>query len=205
VVEGEASLCSDGVDRFSGRELNLFDEVFVGGLGKAFAFFLVEVDVVYPERSIKSGLGGPCKGRATTVLRYGKVLELSEFECDADFVVLEGNERDTETIVSAVEELKRYVEYVFIVGGGKFSVGSYVTYHASIATFVASLVGKFVPDVEPVTILFVDLGATNFEVVIVNEGVAYIGYPGPFGGTRGNTFSEGGTEVHFSYYIGIAG
>jgi len=64
-------------------------------------------------------------------------------------------------------------------------------------------VGEFIPDVEPVTVLFVDLGAANFEVVVVNEGVAYIGYPAPFG--VGYTRTEGGTEVHFGYYIGIAG
>jgi len=43
-------------------------------------------------------------------------LELVEFEGDAYFVVLEGNEGDAETVVSAVEELERYVEGVFIVG-----------------------------------------------------------------------------------------
>ena len=133
-------------------------------------------------------------------------MELNEFEVDADFVVLEGNEGDAEAIVSAVEELKGYVYYVGIVGSRKVSVGGYVTYHAGIAAFLAYFVGKFIPDVEPVTVLFVDLGAANFKVVVVNDGVAYIGYPAPFG-TRGTsvTIAEGGTEVHLGYYVGIAG
>ena len=45
----------------------MFDEVFVCGLGEAFAFFLVEVDVVDPERGIECGLGCPCEGRARAV------------------------------------------------------------------------------------------------------------------------------------------
>ena len=108
-------------------------------------------------------------------------MELNEFEVDTDFVVLEGDEGDTEAIVSAVEELEGYVEYIGIVAEGKVSVGRYVTYHAGIATFLAYFVGKFIPDIEPVTVLFVDLGAANFKVVVVNKGMAYIGYPSPFG------------------------
>jgi len=64
-------------------------------------------------------------------------------------------------------------------------------------------VGEFVPDVEPVAVLLVDLGAANFEVVVVDEGVAEAGYPRPFGG--GYTGTYGGTEVHLGYYIGVAG
>jgi hypothetical protein len=33
-------------------ELEGFDEVFVGGLGEAFTFFRVKVDVVYKERAV---------------------------------------------------------------------------------------------------------------------------------------------------------
>ena len=130
-------------------------------------------------------------------------MKLGEFEGDADFVVLEGNEGNAEAIVSAVEELEGYVEYVGVVAGGKVSVGSYVTYHAGIAAFLAYFVGEFIPDIEPVTVLFVNLGAANFKVVVVNEGVAYIGYPAPFGCRF--TGTEGGTEVHFGYYICITG
>ena len=94
----------------------MFNEVFVGGLGEAFAFFLVEVDVVYPERRIEGRFGGPSKSATSAVEAAGEVLELGEFEGDAYFVVLESNEGDTETVVSAVEELERYVEGVGIVG-----------------------------------------------------------------------------------------
>jgi len=183
----------------------LFDEVFVCGLGKAFTFFLVEVDVVYPERRIEGGLGCPCEGRSRAIVAYGEVLELYEFEVYAYFVVLEGDEGDTETIVSAVEEVEGYIYYVFIVSVGEVSVGGYVTLHVSIATFLAYLVGEFIPDVEPVTVLFVDLGATDFEVVVVDDGVAYVGYPRPLVTSTGITATEGGAEVHLGYYIGITG
>jgi len=204
VVEGEASTGVDGVDGFSGGELYLFDEVFVGGLGETFAFFLVEVDVVYPERSIEGGFGYPGEGRASAVGVDGEVLELSKFKSDADFVVLEGNERDAEAIVSAVEELEGYVEYIGGLGLVKGGDVGYVTNHAGVATFLAYFVGEFVPDVEPVTVLFVNLGAANFEVVVVNEGVSYAGYPGPFVAGTSITGTKGGAEVHFGYYVGIA-
>ena len=152
----------DGVNGFSGGELYLFDEVFVGGLGETFAFFLVEVDVVNPERAIEGGFGYPGEGRASVVGVDGEVLELSEFEGDADFVVLEGDERDAEAIVSAVEELEGYVEGVGSVCLGEGGVFRYVTDHAGIAAFLAYFVGEFVPDVEPVTVLFIDLGTTDF-------------------------------------------
>ena len=133
-------------------------------------------------------------------------MKLNKFKVDADFVVLEGNEGDAKAIVSAVEELKGYIYYVGIVGSSKVSVVGYVTYHAGIATFLAYLVGEFIPDVEPVTVLFVDLGAANFEVVVVNDGVANTGYPSPLS-TSGTsvTGTEGGTKVHLGYYVGIAG
>jgi len=49
----------------------LFNEVFVGRLGETFAFFLVEVDVVYPESGVEGRFGYPGEGRASYVLRYG--------------------------------------------------------------------------------------------------------------------------------------
>ena len=204
MVEGEASAGAYSVYGFSGGELNLFDEVFVGGLGEAFAFFLVEVDVVYPESGVEGRFGYPGEGRASSVLRYGQVLELNEFEVDADFVVLEGNERDAKTIVSAVEELERDVEGVGRVRGGKVGVFGDVTYHAGIATFLAYFVGEVIPDVEPVTVLFVDLGSTDFEVVVIDDGVTYFGYPSPLGGS-GIASTEGGAEVHFSNDVGVTG
>jgi hypothetical protein len=86
---------------------------------------------------------------------------------------------------------------------GEGGVFRYVTDHAGIAAFLAYFVGEFVPDVEPVTVLFVDLGAADLEVVVVDEGVAYAGYPAPFVARAGITSSEGGTEVHFSNDVGV--
>ena len=45
--------------------------VFGGGLGEAFAFVLVEVDVVYPGRGIEGRFGYPYDGRASAVSAYG--------------------------------------------------------------------------------------------------------------------------------------
>ena len=51
VVEVKTDLVAAAADAFVASEFELFDEVFVGKLGHATAFFGVEVDVIYPEGS----------------------------------------------------------------------------------------------------------------------------------------------------------
>ena len=52
VVEVQLDLVGGRADGFITGELELFDEVFVCGLGEAFAFFGVKVDVVNVERAV---------------------------------------------------------------------------------------------------------------------------------------------------------
>ena len=47
-----------------------------------------------------------------------------------------------------------------------------ITDHSGITTFLADLVGKFVPDIEPVTVLFIDLGTTNFDFAFLDHSMA---------------------------------
>lgn len=64
-----------------------------------------------------------------------------------------------------------------------------VTNHVSIAQLMTSRLGELVPNVEPVTILLVDLLATDFNLNILDEDVAEPVEP-PESLTRGN--SNGG-------------
>jgi hypothetical protein len=57
----------------------------------------------------------------------------------------------------------------------------YVTYHLGVTGLFASWLGKFVPDVEPVTILFVDLLATNFKFYVLDKTVSNPVKPAEFG------------------------
>ena len=60
-------------------------------------------------------------------------------------------------------EGKRNVEGVFAVRGSEVGEFRNITDHLGVTTFLADFVAEFVPDVEPITVLFIDLGATNFD------------------------------------------
>jgi len=99
VVEGQSHLLrGSGRDGISTRVLNLFDEVFMTLLRESAAFFCVEVDVVAPNLEAAIGVMG----------EFAR-----EIEVEADFVVLEGNERQVKTRV-AVEEEDQWEEHVII-------------------------------------------------------------------------------------------
>ena len=85
--------------------------------------------------------------------------------------------------MSAVEELERDIDCVVVATVGldrEFCHRGDVTDHGGVAAFLADFVGEFVPDVEPVTVLFVNLGAADFEEVVGDHGVAEVGDPRPF-------------------------
>tara|TARA_Y100000389_G_scaffold188089_1_gene210247 strand:+ start:831 stop:1553 length:723 start_codon:yes stop_codon:yes gene_type:complete len=102
----------------------------------------------------------------------------TEFNVDLDFVVLESNERKGKTRVAAEPEFKRNVKVNFRDGstvgisGGDLGKAGDVANHVSVANFVAGGLGEFVPDVHPVTIVFVNALATNFNFSVFDENVA---------------------------------
>lgn len=205
VVEVKADLVAAAGDAFISGELELFDEVFVGKLSHTTAFFGVKVDVVYPERGgYETGIANAGADNVVGGAVPAQVAEFFEVELQAYFVVLEGNEREGKTRVAAEPELERDVHGVlrsalagFAAGvgfaGGAVIVASYtrvgkevgefgyVTDHLGISGLFASGLGKFVPDVEPVAILFVDLLATDFEFDVLDEAVSHPVEPAEFG------------------------
>jgi len=217
VVEVKTDLVAAAADAFVASELKLFDEVFVGELGHATAFFGVEVDVIYPE-------GGGYKTSVGYAAAYGvvasavpaEVLKFFEIEVKFDFVVLEGDERKSKTRVAAEPELERDVHGVLrstaadFAAGVRFASGAViiatftsegeevgelrdVTYHLGVTSLFASGLGKFVPDVEPVAILLVDALATNFKFYILDKTVSYPVEP--------TEFSVAGIVVRAKFYL----
>jgi hypothetical protein len=163
VVEVEFNFGGGG---FVTGELELFNEVLVGDLGETATFVSVEVDVIDVEGSGGKGARGSINEDVITV---------TEFEVDLDFVVLEGNKGKGKTRIAAEPELKRYENN--IVGnirgtGGVFSEDITTVNHKFVTIPVTGGLGKFVPDVEPVSVVFVNTLATNFYFYRFNKFVA---------------------------------
>jgi len=190
VVEVEADLVGRAGHRLAARELELLDEVLVGDLGEAAALVRVEVDVVDVERGgDDAGLGDAV---ADQVAREGslvpaEVVELLELEVDLNLVVLESDQGERKTRVAAEPELEGDVESVLrgaledlarriglalgavivavlaALGEEVHELGD-IANHVRIASLLASLLGELIPHVEPVTVVLVDLLATDLEL-----------------------------------------
>ncbi len=191
VVEVEARLVRRARERFFTRELELVNEVFVRDLGKTATFVSVEVDVVDVERSVlEVGVEHRRDRRLVRTTDNVALSSASEFNVDDDFVVLESNERESETRVAAEEELERNVErrlglfdrarrrnrgsrrgrrrtFVDFVRRERERVAN----HALVTSLEARGEREFVEDFEPVTIVEVNTLTTDLEFNRVDEEV----------------------------------
>ena len=199
----------------------------MGDLGEAATLICVEVDVVDIERGgDKAALGNTvtdcvCVGEVGVV--EAEVVERVELEPDLDLVVLEGDQGECKTRVAAEPELEGHVECVLrgavehLRGGvglcvGRAAVvaaltaldeevdeGRNVADHLGIAGLLASLLGELIPDLEPVTVVLVDLLTTDLNVDVVDQVVADPVEPAELGtrAVRGleADLGKGGLEV----------
>ena len=150
-----------GRSSFITGELELFNEVLMGDLGKSTSFISIEVDVIDVEFSRINF--NCCLCTVTT----NNISGGTEFNVDFDFVVLESNEGKSKTRVSAEPELKGNVKssFRFIISFGEAGIPVTVTFnHGSVTIPVTSSLGEFVPDVEPVTVVFVNSLTTNLDL-----------------------------------------
>jgi hypothetical protein len=188
MVEVEFDLGGGG---FITGELELFNKVFVGHLGETTTFVGVEVDVVNIEGGWRDVTGtGTENGRSIT-----------EFKVDLDFVVLEGNEGEGKTGVTAEPELKGNEDNAvgnIGVGGGVLNKRVGTVHHKFVTIPMTSGLGKFVPDVEPVGVMFVNTLTTDFNFDGLDEFVT-----GPSNPGRGGT--EIGLEVDAVDEITVSG
>ena len=173
----------------------------MGDLGEAAALIRVEVDVVdVQRRGDQAGLGNAvadgvrvgADGRVVPA----EILELLELEPDLDLVVLEGNQRQRQARVAVEPELEGDVQRVLrgalrdLGRGVGLRVGDargiavlaaldqqihergHVAHHVGIARLLAGLLRELVPDLEPVTVVLVDLLTADLNVHIVDQVVA---------------------------------
>jgi len=161
-----------------------------------------------------------------------EVLEGVELEPDLDFVVLESNERESQARVAVEPELEGNVECVLrgavadLLGGVGLAsaapvvaaltalyeeVGElgYVAYHLGVAGLETWLLGELVPDLEPVTVVLINLLTTDLNVDVVDEVVANPVEPAELG-TRAvrrleRDLGERALEVHTVNQITVTG
>ena len=197
VVEVELELVGRGSDGLTASELEDVDEVLVTDLGELATLIRVEVDVVHIERggnqvgvgdAVTDGVGVGELGSGLPA----EVTEIVEDQVDTHFVVLESDQRESKTRVAAEPELEGDIESVFrgaladLVGrvglassavivailttlGDQVGELGNVTHHLGIASLLTRLLGQFVPDVEPLTIVLVNALTTDLELNFLDQ------------------------------------
>jgi hypothetical protein len=203
VVEVQLQLVGAGGHALSTSELQLLDQVLVGDLGEAATLISIQVDVVHVQggghqasvgHAITDhvGVGGTGVGVVPA-----QVTQLVELEPDLHLVVLQGDQRQSQTRVAAEPELQRDVQSVLrstlthLAGGVGLDVAAaigiavlttlhqqvhqlrHVAHHLGVAALLAGLLGQLVPDVQPVTVVLVDLLTANLQVHVVDQVVTH--------------------------------
>jgi len=178
-------------------ELKLFNEVFVGDLGKSATLIGVKVDVV----NVESGRVEGASGTGDAVSGGG------EFDVNFDLVVLEGNEGKRKAGVAAEPELKGNVESSggTILTGVREDTGRIFDIstgnHGFVTVPVTFGLGEFIPNVEPVAVMFVNSLTTNFDFDRFNK---FVANPRFVGITRGE-FRESNLDVYSVDKITVSG
>jgi hypothetical protein len=201
VVKVELDLVGRRTDGLVTGELELFNEVLVGVLCHPSALVGIQEDVIDVEGGGDEGLvvcGGNTTAEITAVCVAERtngpqaLVDRADIEVDLDFVVLKGDQGQSETGVTAVPELEGNVEGGFgegIAGGanlarsgalartvniverGVSDKGEFggVSDHAVVTADLVNGQSEVVPDVHPVTVLAINALTTDFNFNLRNE------------------------------------
>ena len=191
VVEVELRLVLDvgvttlAVDGLITGELDLLNEVFVTDLGETATLNRVEVDIVDQDRGFLHAHTTEIWEITVVVgLPYDEARNVLEIKVETDFVVLEGDERESETRVTAEPELEGDVKDAGVLDTtleiGLIKAGEFlnITDHVAVTALLIVGVSELVPDIEPDTVLFVDEGTTDRDLNVTDESVTESANPG---------------------------
>ncbi len=196
VVEVELQLVGRRGDRLLTSVLEDINQVLVRDLGELAALIGVEVDVIDVERrggkaALADTVADRVRVRGVRVVP-AQVVQGVELEVDAHLVILEGDQRQSQTRVAAEPELQRDVEGVHRgargddLGGERLTAIAIVVArraalveevrelgnvadHLGIASLLTRLLGELVPDVKPITVVLVNALATDLNLDVVDE------------------------------------
>jgi len=151
--------------RLIARELKLLYKVLMRDLSETPTLISVEVDVVDIERSSLK------RGNAEEGIRLGVDVDsavsegigsdvalvlLSELKNDLNFMILESNQGERKTRVSAEPELEGDIKSSRLsLLEGSTSKSEGIANHIIITYLVSGLLGKLIPDIKPITVMFV--------------------------------------------------
>ena len=237
VVEVQLDLVGRRRDGLTARELQGLDQVLVGDLSELAALVRVQVDVVNIQRGSDQtsvgntvaddvGVGGVLGGDVPA-----QVAQVVELQVDAHLVVLEGDQRQSQTRVAVEPELERDVQRVLRgalldlvrrVGGTRAAVvvavlttlhqavheHGDVTNHLGVASLLTGLLSQLVPDVQPVTVLLVNALATDLNLHVLDQTVTRPVEPAELG-TRAvrrleRDLRQSGLQVHAVDQVTVA-
>jgi hypothetical protein len=195
VVEVQLDLVVGVGNRLITSELQLLDQVLVGLLGELATLISVQVDVIDVEGSSRQSRGAISSAD-------NEFRTLAELKVDLNLVVLQSNQRQSQTRVAAEPELEGDIQ--LLSSDGYASSGS-GTDHLLVAILVAGSLGQLVPDVEPITVVLVDTLTTDLELDVLDQGVT-----NPINPTssRGRSSRQGGEvslQIHAVDQITVAG
>jgi hypothetical protein len=205
VVKVELDLVGRRTDRLITSELKLLNKVLVGVLGHASALIGIQEDVVDIERGSNEGLvvGSVDTTTGSRSTRVGiaaaertnspqALINGTNIKVNLDFVVLKSDKRKGKTGVTAVPELKGYVEGSLgesIAGSANLTRGiglagtvdgverrvsdesqlGGVADHSIVTGLLVNGKSKVVPDVHPVTILAINALTTDLNLNLRNQ------------------------------------
>jgi hypothetical protein len=210
VVEVQLQLVGAGSNRLTTGELQGLNQVLVADLGELAALVRVQVDVVHIQggrlqigrrHTVADGVGVGANLGGDVPAQIAQVVEL---QIDADLVVLQSNQGQSQTRIAAEPELqgnvqrvgRRAVEHLRArvgLAGSAVAVAAlatlhkqvgqlgHVTNHLGVASLLAGLLGQLIPDVQPVAIVLVDALATNLNLNGLDQVVANPVEPAPLG------------------------
>ena len=235
VVEVQLQLVGRRGDGLTASELEDVNQVLVRDLGELTTLIRVQVDVVHVQRGSGQTALADTVANGVGISRVGvvpaQVVQRVELQVDADLVVLQSNERQSQPRVAAEPELQRDVQGVHRGTRGDDFRGQRlaaiavvvarraalveqvrqfrdVTDHLGITSLLAGLLGQFVPDVQPITVLLVNALATDFNFNVVNQVVTDPVQPTELS-TRAvrrleGDLRQGGLQVHAVDQITVA-
>ncbi len=197
VVEVQLDLVGGAGDGLTASELQGLDQVLVRDLGELATLISVQVDVVHIQRSSGQVACVHTVADGVLVSNVGgvvpaQVAQVVELQVDTNLVVLEGDQRQSQTRVAAEPELQRDEQSVLrgalhsLVHGVGLAASAvivavlasldnqvgqlgHVTHHLGVTSLLAGLLGQLIPDVQPVTIVLVNALATDLQLDKVDQ------------------------------------
>ena len=139
-------------------------------LCKLSSFLRIKEDIINKERNITQFNALKCFRSLKARFVANEFFLSCSLEFNLNFVILKSNQRQSKSRVSAEPELERDKQHItLLTSRSHLSKFRNFTDHLLITLLLRLSVCKFIPEIEPHTILLIDLRTTNSEGNIINK------------------------------------